>query len=83
MLEEYDSIMHNDVWKVVSRPEGKLVLTYKWLYKTRYDVDGSIEKQKGRFVVRGFSQIEGVDYEEFFALIVRYSLIKSILTLVA
>jgi hypothetical protein len=50
MLEEYDSIMGNDVWEVVPRPVGKSVVTSRWLYKTKYVVDGSIKKRKARFV---------------------------------
>jgi hypothetical protein len=46
MLEEYDAIMCNDVWEVVSRPMGKSVVTSRWLYKTKYAADGSIEKHK-------------------------------------
>ena len=42
MVEEYASIMHNDVWEVVPRPEGKSVVTSKWLYKVKYAADGSI-----------------------------------------
>jgi hypothetical protein len=67
MVEEYNSIMKNDVWEVVLRPEGKSVVTSRWLYKIKYVVDGSIEKFKARFVARGFSQVEGVDYDETFA----------------
>jgi hypothetical protein len=55
MLEEYDSIMRNDVWEVVSRPVGKSVVTSIWLCKTKYVEDGSIEKHKAQFVARGFS----------------------------
>jgi hypothetical protein len=73
MLEEYDPIMHIDVWEVVPRPVGKLVVTSRWLYKTKYAADGSIEKHKARFVVRGFSQVEGVDYDETFAPVARYT----------
>ena len=65
--------MHNDVWEVVLRPVGKSVVTSRWLYKTKYAVDGSIEKHKARFVARGFSQIEGVDYDETFASVARYT----------
>ena len=50
MVEEYDSIVRNDVWDVVSRPVGKSVVTSKWLYKTKIVADGSVEKHKARFV---------------------------------
>jgi hypothetical protein len=73
MTEEYQSILKNDVWDVVPRPEGKSVVTSKWIYKIKHVVDGSIEKYKARFVARGFSQIEGVDYDETFAPVARYT----------
>jgi hypothetical protein len=44
MMEDYRSIMKNDVWEVVLRPEGKPILTSKWIYKINHVVDGSIEK---------------------------------------
>ena len=50
VIEEYDSIVHNDVWEVVSRSVGKSVVTSRWLYKTKYVVDGRIEKHKAHFV---------------------------------
>jgi hypothetical protein len=56
MVEEYVSIMKNDVWEVVPRLEGKSVVASKWLYKIKHAADGSIEKYKARFVARGFSQ---------------------------
>jgi hypothetical protein len=67
MVEEYTSIMRNDVWDIVSRPEGKSVVSSKWLYKIKHVVDGSIDNFKVRFVARGFSQKEGVDYKEKFS----------------
>ena len=46
MIEEYQSIMKNDVWEIVMRPEKKFVVTSKWLYKIKHDIDGNIEKYK-------------------------------------
>ena len=83
MQEEYSSIMKNDVCEVVSRPEGKSVVTSKWLYKVNHVADGSIEKFKAKFVARGFSQVEGVDYEETFAPVARYTSIRSIISIAA
>jgi hypothetical protein len=73
MQEEYDSIIHNDVWEVVPKYEGKSVVTSRWLYKIKYVVDGSIEKHKAHFMARGFSQIERIDYDETFAPITTYT----------
>jgi hypothetical protein len=83
MTEEYQSIIKNDVWEIVPRPKSKDVVSSKWLYKIKHVVDGSIEKYKARFVARGFSQKEGIDYEETFAPIARYTSIKPIIALAA
>jgi hypothetical protein len=56
MIEEYKSISMNDVWEVVPRPQCKLVVTSKWIYKIKHATDGSVEKFKGRFVAREFYQ---------------------------
>ena len=63
--------MKNDVWDVVPRLKGKSVVTSKWIYKIKHATDRSIEKYKERFVARGFSQKEGIDYEETFAPMAR------------
>eukprot|EP00253_Pinus_taeda_P004441 PITA_04441 len=83
MVEDYDSIMKSNVWEEVLRPENKSVVGSRWIYKVKHADDGSIEKYKAGFVAKGFSHVEGVDYEETFALVARYSSIKAILALVA
>ena len=62
--------MKNDVWDIVPKEEKKIVVSLKWMYKIN-DADGSIEKYKEIFMARGFSQKEGIDYEETFALVSR------------
>jgi hypothetical protein len=81
MMEEYQSIMKNDVWEVVLRPEGKSVVTSKWIYKIKDVADGSIEKYKVRFVARGFSQKEGEDYDDTFASVAKCTSIRSIISI--
>lgn len=66
---------------VVLRPENRLVVSSCWLYKVKQAVYGSVEKHKARFVFRGFSQVEGIDYDETFAPIARYSSIRFMLAL--
>ena len=80
MQEEYSSIMKTGVWEVVPRPEGKSMVTSRWLYKIKHVADGSIKKFKARFVARGFSQVEGVDY---CSPVARYTSIHSIISIAA
>ena len=55
MVEEYSSIVKNDVWEVVPRLERKSVVTSRWIYKIKYVFNATIEKYKAWFVARGFS----------------------------
>ena len=62
---------------------GKLFLDLDWLYKIKHDADGSVEKYKARSAARGFTQKEGIDYDETFALVARYTTIRTIISLAA
>ena len=64
----------------MSRPKDKLVVSSKWIFKTKHSSYVSIEKYKARFVSRGFSQKEGINYEETFAPVARYTSIITILS---
>jgi hypothetical protein len=83
MTEEYQSIIKNDLWEIVTRPKSKDVVSSKWLFKITHAVDGSIEKYKARFVARGFSQKEGNEYDETFTPMDRYTSIRTIIALAA
>jgi hypothetical protein len=83
MTEEYQSIINNDVWEVVPRPKNKDVVSSKWIYKIKHAADRSIEKHKARNVACGFSQKKGMDYEETFAHVARYTSIRTIIALAA
>ena len=81
MTEEYECILKNDVWDIVLRPEGKYIVTSKWIFNIKHSTDGSVEKYKARFVARGFSQREGLDYNETFAPIAWFTSICMIIAL--
>jgi hypothetical protein len=83
MIEEYQSILKNDVWDVIPRPREKSVVSSKWIYKIKHVAYGSIEKYKARLVARGLSQKEGVDYEDTFAHVETYTSIRTVLAIVA
>ena len=81
MVEKYDSIIRNSAWEVVPRLKGNSIVGSRWIYKVKQEAYGSVEKHKARFVARGFSQVEGINYDETFAPVIRYSSIISIPTL--
>ena len=58
-------------------------MTSRWLYKIKHVVDGSVEKYKTKFAARSFTQKEGIDYDETFALVARYVTIRTIISLAA
>ena len=81
MVEEYHSNMKNDVWDIVPRPGRKSVVTSIWIYKIKHVADHSVDKYKSKFVSCGFSQKEGIDYEENLSPVAKYTTIISIISL--
>ena len=73
----------NDFWEVVPRPVDRSIVGSRWIYKIKYNEDGSVEKYKARFVAKEYTQKEGIDYEETSAPVARYTSIRSVISLVA
>ncbi|KAM3559038.1 hypothetical protein ARSEF4850_004309 [Beauveria asiatica] len=71
MQEEYNSLIENQTWTVVKRPADRKVLTGRWVFKRKLGSDGEVARHKARFVVRGFSQIYGLYFDETYASVVK------------
>ncbi|XP_070668984.1 uncharacterized mitochondrial protein AtMg00820-like [Malus domestica] len=80
MKDELHALENNKKWSIVKLPPGKKVVGSRWVYKTKFKDDGSIERHKAILVARGFTQTFGVDYKETFALVVKMNIVKVLLS---
>nr|GEW63406.1 retrovirus-related Pol polyprotein from transposon TNT 1-94 [Tanacetum cinerariifolium] len=71
MQEELDQFARLKVWRLVPRLEGKYVSKTKWIFKNKKDESSLVIRNKARLVAVGYSQQEGIDYDETFALVAR------------
>jgi len=83
MEEEYSSLMKNNTWDLVHLPKERKLVQCKWVYCTKFVVDGSIDKYKACLVVKGVSKVEGIDYSETFAPVAKMNSIYFVLSLAA
>ncbi|XP_020243715.1 uncharacterized protein LOC109821974 [Asparagus officinalis] len=83
MDAEIKSIEKNNTWKLVKLPARAKRIGVKWIFKTKYNEAGDIDKYKARSVAKGYSQRQGVDFTEVYALMARMDTIRVMLALVA
>src|SRR3954464_6067075 len=81
MKDEFDALQRNRTWTLVPRPPRANIITGKWVFKQKLHPDGSLERYKARWVVRGFRQRAGVDFTDTFAPVVKPGTIRAVLQL--
>ncbi|KAL5541856.1 hypothetical protein UlMin_009566 [Ulmus minor] len=83
MQDEIKALELNDTWSIIDLPLNQHVVGCKWVYKIKYNADGSIERHKARLVAKGYTQQEGVDYIDTFAPVAKLVIVKLLLALAA
>jgi hypothetical protein len=79
MEDEYGALMSNGAWELVARPHGSNIVTGKWIFTHKLRVNGSFDRYKVCWVLRGFTQCHGVDYDETFSLVVKPATVRTVL----
>ncbi|XP_074271447.1 uncharacterized protein LOC141595383 [Silene latifolia] len=83
MEAEITALENNGTWELADLPSDKKALGCRWVYKIKYKSDGSIERYKGRLVIFGNHQVEGIDYGETFAPVIKMVTIRTFLSVAA
>jgi hypothetical protein len=81
MNEEFQALQKQGTWTLVPATSSKNIVGCKWVYKLKYNSDGSISRYKARLVAKGFHQQYGVDFDETFSPVVKPPTVRLILSL--
>ena len=79
--EELNQFVRNDVWELAPRPKGVNVIGTKWIFKNKINEDKEIIRNKSRLVAQGYTQVEGVDFDESFAPVARLESIRILMSI--
>ncbi|GJV79144.1 ribonuclease H-like domain-containing protein [Tanacetum coccineum] len=81
MYDEYSALINNNTWTLVPRPTDANIVRCMWLFRHKYLADGTLSRYKARLVANGSTQLEGVDVDETFSLVVKPGTIRTVLSL--
>ena len=83
MQEELNQFEHQKVWKMVPRLKHMKVIDTRWVFINKLDEEGIVTRNKERLVAKGYSQAEGINYDETFAPVARLEAIRMFLAFAA
>ncbi|CAI7773104.1 unnamed protein product [Closterium sp. NIES-53] len=82
MEEEIRSLVGMGTWELFKRSPGVNIMKNRWLLTTKYHIDDTVEREKARLVVKGFTQVYGANYDETYAPVSSYFTLKIFLSIV-
>ncbi|GKB71602.1 ribonuclease H-like domain-containing protein [Tanacetum coccineum] len=81
MLDEYTALIKNNTWILVPRPPNANIVRSMWLFRHKYNADGTLSRYKARLVANGSTQLAGIDVDETFSPVVKPATIRTVLSL--
>ena len=80
---EIEAIERNGTWELTDLPKGMKKIGVEWVFKTKLNENGEVDKCKARLVAKGYAQQHGIDYTEVFAPVARWDTIRMVIALAA
>lgn len=82
MAQEICALEDNQIWSIETFPPRKKLISYKWVYKIQRNSNRIIKRYKAQLVAKEYTQVEGLDFHETFALVAKLITVKCLLTIV-
>jgi len=83
MQSESAALEANNTWSITTLPLEKKAIGCRWVYKIKHKFDGSLERYKARLVVKGYIQLEDIDYHDTSSPIAKMIVVRCLLALAA
>ena len=81
MSDEFNALIRNGTWTLIPSTPCQNVVGCKWIFRTKRNSDGSVDRHKARLVAKGFHQRPGIDYYDTFSLVIKPTTIRLVLSI--